>query len=87
MGVQLNIKDPDTVRLARELADRTGRSVTETIRAALEREHVAREEEVAGRLAQIKNLTARIARKLPPDLREITSKEAMDSLYDEGLPA
>ena len=87
MGVQLNIKDPGTVRLARELADRTGRSVTETIRGALEREHVAREEELAGRRAQINDLSTRIAHKLPPELRNVTSKDAMDSLYDEGLPA
>ncbi|WP_162242939.1 type II toxin-antitoxin system VapB family antitoxin [Sphingomonas sp. Leaf412] len=36
MGVQPNIKDPDTVRLARALAERSGNNVTETIRAGLQ---------------------------------------------------
>ena len=80
MGVQLNIKDPATVQLARELADRTGRSVTETIRAALEREHVVREEELAVRLSRIREIGAQVARKMPEDLHGLTAKEAMDTL-------
>jgi len=32
--MQLNIKDAETVRLARTLADATGKSVTEAIRRA-----------------------------------------------------
>ena len=34
MGVQLNIKDAETVRLARELAGRTHQPVTTAIRKA-----------------------------------------------------
>ncbi|MGJ3629789.1 type II toxin-antitoxin system VapB family antitoxin [Sphingomonas sp. MMS24-JH45] len=49
MGVQLNIKDPETVRLARELAGQTRRTVTETVRAALEKMADEREAEVARR--------------------------------------
>lgn len=41
MGVQLNIKDEETVRLARELAAELGESVTEAVRTAL-RERRAR---------------------------------------------
>jgi hypothetical protein len=44
MGVQLNIKDEVTVRLARKLADARGKSVTETVRELLEREEKTREE-------------------------------------------
>lgn len=53
MGVQLNIKDPETVRLARELAGQTRRSVTETVRVALEKMAEEREEEVARKAAAI----------------------------------
>ncbi len=53
MGVQLNIKDPETVRLARELAGQTRRTVTETVRAALEKMAEEREEAIARRKAAI----------------------------------
>ena len=43
----LSIKDPETDRLARELAKTTGESITEAIRAAL-RERLEREGPVAG---------------------------------------
>lgn len=36
MGVQLNIKDEETVRLARELASEMGESVTQAVRIALQ---------------------------------------------------
>jgi antitoxin VapB len=36
MGVQLNIKDEETVRLARELAAEMGESVTQAVRIALQ---------------------------------------------------
>ena len=36
MGVQLNIKDEETVRLARELAADMGESVTQAVRIALQ---------------------------------------------------
>ena len=36
MGVQLNIKDEETVRLARELAEEMGESVTQAVRTALQ---------------------------------------------------
>lgn len=58
MGVQLNIKDEATVRLARSLADATGKSVTETIRIALEEQAARREEAVAAKLARIQATVA-----------------------------
>jgi antitoxin VapB len=36
MGVQLNIKDEETVRLARELAAEMGETVTQAVRIALQ---------------------------------------------------
>ena len=87
MGVQLNIKDPETVRLARDLAGKSGKSVTETIRAALEKAHVEREADIAARLAIIDDIVERVQQKMTPEMRKITSKEAMDSIYDDGLPA
>jgi antitoxin VapB len=53
MGVQLNIKDPETVRLARELAGQTRRTVTETVRAALQKMAEEREEAIARKKAAI----------------------------------
>ena len=40
MGVQLNIKDEETVKLARELAAEMGESVTQAIRTAFARNAV-----------------------------------------------
>ena len=62
MGVQLNIKDPETVRLARELAGQTRRSVTETVRVALEKTAEERGEAVAAGLeARLAAVTRRLA--------------------------
>ena len=88
MGVQLNIKDPATVKLARELAERSGRSVTDTIRTALEQEERRREADVQERIREINALTKEINQHLDPAWRGKTSKEIMDSIYDEdGRPA
>ncbi len=87
MGVQLNIKDPETVRLARELAGKSGRSVTETIRHALEKVDADRDAEIAARVAAIDSIVEEVQRKMTPEMRKVTSKEAMDSIYDDGLPA
>ncbi len=87
MGVQLNIKDPETVRLARELAEKSGRSVTETIRHALEKLDADRDAEIAARFAAIDSIVEEVQRKMTPEMRKVTSKEAMDSIYDDGLPA
>ncbi len=87
MGVQLNIKDPETVRLARELAEKSGRSVTETIRHALEKVDADRDAEIAARVAAIDSIVEEVQRKMTPEMRKVTSKEAMDSIYDDGLPA
>ncbi len=87
MGVQLNIKDPETVRLARTLAEQTGRTVTDTIRAALEQAIADRDADVARRVADIQSIVAEMHRS-DPSLATLSSRELMDSIYDDdGLPA
>ena len=83
MGVQLNIKDPETVRLARELAGKTGKTVTETIRAALEREWAEREKSFEERRLQIEEAIANFRHHMPEEWKTMTSKEVMDSIYNE----
>lgn len=87
MGVQLNIKDERTVRLARELSSKTGKSVTETIRAALQRATAEREAELEERIAVMNAAVDRVRKHLPEDWNGRTSKEIMDEIYDDdGLP-
>ena len=60
----LSIKDPETDRLARELAKATGESITEAIRAALrerlERERPRRRGDVAAGVRRIQERLARL---------------------------
>ena len=87
MGVQLNIKDAETVRLARQLADATGQPVTQAIRSALERELQRREEEFAAFSAKVKEISREFVASIPAEMRGKSSKEWMDDIYDEdGLP-
>jgi antitoxin VapB len=83
----LNIKDEEAHRLAGELAQLTGESLTfavkTSIKERLDRQREARKRE--GRMEWLRELTARTA-PLMNDGR--TSKELMDELYDDetGLP-
>jgi len=87
MGVQLNIKDAETVRLARQLADATGQPITAAIRQALERELARREDEIQAKMARARAIIAEFREDMPEEMRGKTSKEWMDSIYDEdGLP-
>ena len=88
MGVQLNIKDPETVRLARALAERSGLSMTETIRAALEREFREREEMLRTRCKEIIAATDQFQHLISDEWRgKEMSRLSTDLLYDEdGLP-
>lgn len=83
MGVQLNIKDPETVRLARELAGATGKTVTETIRKALEDAIAEREKVYAEKLARIEAIADKFRRHMPEEWHHMTSKQVMDSIYNE----
>jgi antitoxin VapB len=86
MGVQLNIKDATTVRLARELAEARGETVTAVIRAALEREAREREAAVAEKVRRINAAVDELRKHLPPEWKGKTSKEIMDEIYEDGLP-
>ncbi|MGK6320600.1 type II toxin-antitoxin system VapB family antitoxin [Sphingomonas sp. DT-204] len=87
MGVQLNIKDAETIRLARKLAEQKGESVTATIKAALEREYREREEQLQESLRRVREISAQFRAGLRPEWQGKSSKEIMDAIYDEdGLP-
>ncbi len=94
---QLNIKDAEATRLARELAELTGESQTEAVRKAL-RERLERQkaerESLAARTAKAKRRDfekawARI-QKIQDEVRRLGLADNMltdDDLYDEnGLP-
>lgn len=80
----ISIKDPETDRLARALADATGESLTTAIRRALE-ERLAREQNRSRRgiSAEVRRIQERLAR-----LPVLDSRPAEELLgYDDhGLP-
>jgi antitoxin VapB len=85
MGQQLNIKSEDAYRLASELAELTGESlttaVTTALRERLEREQAARNR--GARMARVRGITAEIRR----NMREPLPSSDHSWLYDEdGLP-
>ena len=85
MGHQLNIKSEDARRLAAELAELTGESLTAAVTAALrerlERERAARNRDA--RMARVRAITADIRHNLRHPLP--TSDHSW--LYDDrGLP-
>lgn len=84
--MSLNIKNAETHRLVRELADLTGESmtvaVTKAVRERLER--IRREEDNAGMAERIHAIAADMRARLPDDFFDV---EHGDLLYDEdGLP-
>jgi len=94
---QLNIKDAEATRLARELAELTGESRTEAVRKALHqrlKREKAERESVAARTAKKKHrefekVWAKI-QKIQEEVRRLGLAENMladHDLYDEsGLP-
>lgn len=87
MGAQLNIKDAETIELARNLAARLGKSVTATIRDALEEKARTQEAEIQAKIDAVNAIVAEFQKDLPEEWRGKTSKEIMDEMYDEdGLP-
>ena len=85
--MSLNIKNPETNRLARELAQRTGESVTMAITIAL-KERLNRQQKAAQSesrlewLMKLTEMTAPLLKDLPP------SDQIGDLLFDKetGLP-
>ena len=84
--MSLNIKNDETCRLARELAQLTGESMTGAITTAL-RERLERERHASSvetRAKKIRAIAERCARNLRPGPSAV---EHGDLLYDErGLP-
>ena len=85
----LNIKNPETHRLAKELARRRGESLTAAVTVAL-REQLAREPEPTRKKATMEDLIATvedIRRGLPPEY--FLQEDPTAFLYDPetGLPA
>lgn len=83
----LSLKDPETDRLARELAERTGESLTTAVREALRdklsRIQYERSAEIEARLAAIQEIVARF--NALPNLDDRTVDEILG--WDEnGLP-
>ncbi len=81
----LNIKDPATDRLARQLAELTGESLTEAVAAAL-RERLERERRRRGKAID-RDEVMRIARRIAA--RPVLDGRSPDEIlgYDEhGLP-
>lgn len=83
----LSIRDPETDRLARELAALTGESMTEAIRAALA-ERLARtrrthEDDVRSLIADVRVIQDRVAR-LP--VRDERPEDEILGYDGDGLP-
>lgn len=81
----LNIKDPETDRLARELADATGESITEATRVAIA-ERLARVKARQGEPAAKARLVAIIARGRRRKARDDRAPDEIVGYDDSGLP-
>jgi antitoxin VapB len=83
----LSIKDEETDRLARKLAQQNGESVTMAVKVAI-KERLKRQEQAAERQSRMEWLK-RITRETAAIMNDgRSSKELMDELYDPetGLP-
>lgn len=83
MGAQLNIKDDATVREVRAYAAQTGRTVTATIREAIRNDRARRDADVQERIRKVNELVDEVRRNAPSETLGVTSKEIMDSIYDD----
>lgn len=86
--MSLNIKNPETERLVRELAGRTGESVTQAVTRSVEerlnRLGTEREVEVSQRLARLTEVAHDAAQRWPADTATV---DYVEVLYDDrGLP-
>lgn len=78
----LSIKDPETEALARDVARRSNRTITETVRDALAREATRIDEDKEAMVRAILAIGDRLSRYPVADTRSID-----EMLYDEnGLP-
>ena len=81
--MSLYIEDEETYRLANELAQLTGETVTDAITSAI-RERLEWQREIAERLRRMREISKRVSSRLKPGPSAV---EHGDFLYDEhGLP-
>ena len=82
--MSLNIKDPETDRLARDLAAKTGESITQAVKIALQerlkRESAKTEVGLADQLMEISRRASKLPRKTNRTPDEIIGYD------DRGLP-
>jgi antitoxin VapB len=81
----LSIKDPETERLARTLAARTGESITEATRRALE-ERLRRTGTEASKAALLEDLEAIQRRWNALPVRDARTADEIIGYDDHGLP-
>jgi hypothetical protein len=86
MGAQLNIKDETIAEEWRSWARQDGRSITATMRDVMERERDRRDADRTDRLARMIAFTKELQAAVPLASRGLTSKEMMDSIYDDNDP-
>lgn len=84
MATQLNIKDPVLIERVRDLAKRDGQSVTAKLRTIVDSEWKAQEANNADQLARMIEFTRELQAAVPAELRHLTSKEVMNSIYDDN---
>lgn len=82
----LNIRSAETERLAREVAELTGDTITEAVRKGLllrlDEARAAREAEIERKLQAIRDIKVRVRTKLGGQKLVIT-KEDFDALWDD----
>lgn len=86
MAAQLNIKDPVLIERVRDLARRKHQLVTATLRALVDKEWETQQAERASFLAGMRAWSDAVHAELPDDVKGMTSKEVMDSIYDDEEP-
>ena len=85
MGVQLNIKDVETVELARSRAEKLGKSVTSTIRKALEEKAERRAKEREATIEAMKAISERFRANMPAEWHGMTSRRSRPGSRQTGL--
>jgi antitoxin VapB len=84
VAVSINIKNPETHRLARELAELTGESMTTAVTVAVRERRDRVLARRGGRAQVMLELGRDTARRLPASVREVDHGELLYG--DDGLP-
>jgi antitoxin VapB len=85
VAVSINIKNPETHRLAHELAELTGESMTTAVTIAVrERRDRVRARRAGSKAQRMLELGRDCARRLPASVREVDHGELLYG--DDGLP-